>query len=220
MIEPYYQNDGATIYHGDCREILPHLPQVGAVVTDPPYAIPTKIASVRRGVRSLGDLLIVEAGLKTFFDVIVSKVDSSGRVMVFCDQTSYPVIFRLLYGVGMSSLLVWDKCRKERGWEFRKSHELILNCWFPDTPIFSDGKGRSDVLRVKPVSKKRHPAEKPTALLRQLLEVCQGVVLDPFMGSGSTLRAATDLGLEAIGCEIEELYCEIAADKLRQGVLC
>ena len=69
---------------------------------------------------------------------------------------------------------------------------------------------------------RQHPNEKPTSVLSRLVEamtVSDEVVLDPFMGSGTTLRAAMDLGRKAIGIEIEERYCEIAVKRLAQGVL-
>ena len=64
-----------------------------------------------------------------------------------------------------------------------------------------------------------HIAEKPGKVMRHLISIQEGIVLDPFMGSGTTLRAAKDLGRRAIGIEIEERYCEIAARRLAQGVL-
>jgi site-specific DNA-methyltransferase (adenine-specific) len=65
-----------------------------------------------------------------------------------------------------------------------------------------------------------HPNQKPIALMRWCIEKCPpGTVLDPYMGSGTTIRAAKDLGRKAIGIEIEERYCEIAAKRLAQGVL-
>jgi len=75
-----------------------------------------------------------------------------------------------------------------------------------------------------PIERKRqHPAQKPLLLIGQLVKVSSrsgGIVLDPFMGSGTTLRACKDLGRRGIGIELEEKYCEIAAERLRQGVLC
>lgn len=220
-MQPYYEESGITIYHGDCRDVLPQLPRVAAIVTDPPYAIPTVVAQGREVTRNLGDLSIVEAGLGLFLSAAVSRLREDGRVFVFCDGTFYPVLFRLLYGSFSTALLVWDKGQIGMGREFRKSHELIVHGWRSETPVFSDGVGRADVIRCPPVKheQRHHPAEKPEALLRSLLVVAGDTVLDPFMGCGSTLRAAKDMGKRAIGIEIEERYCEIAAKRLAQGVL-
>jgi site-specific DNA-methyltransferase (adenine-specific) len=119
------------------------------------------------------------------------------------------------------ALLVWDKGQIGMGREFRKSHELILRLWGKDLPIMSDGTAHSDVLRYGPVdnARRKHPAEKPVELISELLWCATGTIFDPFMGSGTTLVAAKQLGRKAIGIEIEERYCEIAAKRLAQEVL-
>lgn len=221
-MKPYYDEGGIQIYHGDCREILPNLRRnIDAVITDPPYAVPTVVAQGRTVTRNLGDLSIIEAGLGLFLTAAFDLLRPTGRAFVFCDGTSYPVVFRLVYGKFSTALLVWDKGQIGMGREFRKSHELIVHAWLPDTPIFADGIGRPDVLTVPPVATeyRDHPAQKPVGLLHQLLAVAGELVLDPFMGSGTTLRAAKDLGRRAIGIEIEERYCEIAAKRLAQSVM-
>ena len=68
-------------------------------------------------------------------------------------------------------------------------------------------------------AKRLHPHQKPVQVLSQIIERHEGVLLDPFMGSGTTMRAAMDLRRKAIGIEIEEKYCEVAAKRLAQGVL-
>jgi DNA modification methylase len=106
------------------------------------------------------------------------------------------------------------------GREFRKSHELILHLWRPDTPIYADGIGRADVIKFSPVSSeaKTHPAEKPVELLRELLRPCARTILDPFMGSGTTGVAAVKMGRRFIGIEIEPKYFDIACRRIQAAL--
>lgn len=219
-MNPYYQHGDVTIYHGDCLSVLPSIGvSASVVVTDPPYAIPTIVAQNRETVRNVGDLSLVEATFRLVFSELSRAVGGAGRMFVFCDGVSYPVIFRAAYGEWSTALLVWDKGRIGMGREFRKSHELVLHAWKSSTPIYGDGIGRADILRASPIGDERlHPAEKPADLIEQLLAVTSGTILDPFMGSGTTLVAAKNLGRKAIGIEIEERYCEIAAKRLSQEV--
>lgn len=220
--KPYYDDgNGIVIYHGDCLEILPTLSLVDAIITDPPYALPTMIAQGREVTRNVGDLSMIETAFRVHARAWRKALKPSGRCFIFCDGTSYPSLFRAAYGEFQTALLVWDKGRIGMGREFRKSHELILHCWLSDTEQFGDGIGRPDILKFSPVpsDKREHPAEKPVDLVKELLRVCAGTVVDPCMGSGTTLRAAKDLGRKCIGIEIEEKYCEIAVKRLAQEVL-
>ena len=210
---------GATLYHGDCLEALDFISGVDAVVTDPPYNIPTQAAQTREATRTIGDLSMIEASFRLLFDKTIGIVGPTGRHFVFADGTSYPVIFRAVYGKVNTALLIWDKGRIGMGREFRKSHELILHAWGKETPVVSsNGVGFSDVLKRPPLSstERVHPAQKPVALLEDILRVCGGVILDPFMGSGSTGEAALRLGKKFIGVEIEKTYFDIACDRLRR----
>jgi len=186
----------ATLYLGDCLEILPTLPKVDAVITDPPYAVPTVVAQGRQITRNLGDMSIIETAMRVYFGAIFERLTDAGRAFVFCDGTSYPVIFRVFYSEFSTALLVWDKGQIGMGREFRKSHELILHGWRSETPIFNDGVGRADVLRFAPVSPELriHPAQKPEPMICELIRVSGGIILDPFMGSGSTGAAALKNG--------------------------
>lgn len=222
-MKPYYDDGkGIVIYHGDCREILPTLPKVDLVLTDPPYAIPTVIAQGRSTHRNVGDLSICERYFRDWFSDLQCCLRSTGRAFIFCNQTSYPVLFRSLYSFCEVGLLVWDKGRIGMGGDYRKTFELIAYVRLNDAePVEKDGIGYGDILRVPsvPSASRLHPAEKPIRLLNQILKRFYGLILDPFMGSGTTLRAAKDLGRKAIGIEIEERYCEIAAKRLAQEVL-
>lgn len=209
-----------TLYCGDCLDVLPSIQSVNAVITDPPYNIPTQAAQTREVTRTVGDLSMIEASFRLLFDMTLKLTGSTGRHFVFGDGTSYPVVFRALYGKASTALLVWDKGRIGMGREYRKSHELILHAWGSETPVFpSEGTGYSDVLKAPPLSsaERVHPAQKPVDLLKQLLRVCGGTVLDPFMGSGSTGVAAAQSGKKFIGIEIEPKYFDIACGRIEEA---
>ena len=219
MSEPWKRKEiigNATLYLGDCLEILPTLPKVDAIITDPPYAVPTVVAKGRNSTRNLGDMTIIETAMRVYLGAAFERLNDSGRAFVFCDGTSYPVVFRVLYSEFSTAMLVWDKGQIGMGREFRKSHELILHGWRADTPIFSDGVGRADVLRFQPVASELrvHPAQKPEPLICELARVCGPVVLDQFMGSGSTGVSVLRMGKQFLGIEICEKYFDIACERI------
>ena len=213
-----FQNENVTLWHGDCREVLPQIRGVDTVLTDPPYALPTQVASGRNNVSNLGDLSIAEHYFRGLLVELWEACGDKGQMFLFCDGTFYPVLFRAAYGRPSQALLVWDKGQIGMGREFRKRHELILRLWQQDTPIVTDGTGHADVLQCPPVppSEREHPAEKPTKLLSDLLWCCGHTVLDPFCGSGSTLIAALETGRKAIGIEIDERWVDVARRRLER----
>lgn len=230
-MKPYYDQDGITIIHGDCREILPTLEpgSVDLVLTDPPYGVNWKSS------RGAHDYITGDDGslsLKSWFPQTL-KILRRGR---------HVYIFGLLMGnipadsalCGLTEL-VWDKGVMGLGnftSPWGPSHELIL---FGVQEISKANRAKNygvtaarlrkgSVLRFqRPHSgqTRRHPTEKPVDLLRVLIESSSTfgeTVFDPFLGSGSTLEAARREGRKAIGIEIEERYCEIAARRLEQRV--
>lgn len=221
---PYFQDDAVTIYHGDCRELLPLMPKVDLVLTDPPYFLPmqsyvgTREAGYAK--RMLGDISI----LQTYFSGLVEELPltAAGSVYLFCDAKSYPLFWRAMFPhFKHVRTLVWDKVVSYNGYTWRHQHELIA--WGEGDEAKRVATGDGDVLKHRGVLQKdrSHPAEKPVDLLQSLIAKHDDAhtILDPFMGSGTTLRAAKDLGRRAIGIEIEERYCEIAAKRMAQGVL-
>jgi site-specific DNA-methyltransferase (adenine-specific) len=119
------------------------------------------------------------------------------------------------------SFIVWDKCRHGMGdlnHEFGRQWEAVA--FYPGED-HAFAKRPVDVIRVPCIAPANmvHPNEKPPEVFRPLIACHSGSVVDPFCGSGPVLRAAKDLGRKAIGIEIEERYCQIAAERLRQGVL-
>lgn len=216
-MKPTWEHGDVQLYLGDCLEVLPTLEteSVDAVITDPPYAIPTNAAQGRTITRTVGDLSLIESVFRGQFNEYARL---AGRAFVFCDGTSYPVIFRAAYGRWLTALLVWNKGRIGMGREFRKSHELIMHCWAQGTDIVSDGVGYSDVLEASPMGANRfHPAEKPLDLVGQLLRVCGHLVLDPFMGSGTTGVACVKTGRRFIGIEIDKGYFDIAIKRISEA---
>ena len=209
---PYYEQDGIVIYHGDCREVLPTLAiESPVVVFDPPYGINHQSSH----------------GASWQNTEIKNDSDTAVRDWVVRRFVGCPLAVFGTWKVSRPecrAVLIWDKGPAfgmgDLSFPWKPSFEEIY--------IIGDGwSGRRDegVLRGPPVvsweSKgRRHPHEKPVWLMSHLISKtpCE-VVIDPTCGTGPTLRAAKDLGRRAIGIEIEERYCEIAANRLRQGVL-
>jgi site-specific DNA-methyltransferase (adenine-specific) len=238
-VSPYYDEDGITIYHGDCLEIVEWLPRssVDAVISDPPYSSGTRQATNRtasaipkRGERWARAGILWDSSYSSFgvsqllnwsLRSLRSVTEPGCHIYVFTDWRTYPTLSLSIEWAGLfaNNLLVWDKGVYALGTNWRSQHELIA--------FASNGPAREvtrhdvgNVLKTKRVSGGSHPTEKPADLLAQILAVSGGTrVLDPFMGSGSSLVAAKLLGLRAIGIEIEERYCEMAATRLSQGVL-
>ena len=221
-LKPYYQDDAVAIYHGDCRDILPQLEPVDLVLTDPPYFLPAAHYQTRRGEqRSLGDLSILEHFFKDAFNDWVSVLKDDGFAYVFCDGQSYPIFYRAAYPLfHRLRPLVWDKLTSINGFSWRHQHEIIMFCEMPNHPKINTGDGDVLKYRAVPIGERVHLAQKPVGLLAALIRKSLplgGIALDPFMGSGTTLIAAKDLEHKAIGIEIEEKYCEIAAKRLSRS---
>lgn len=209
MTKPYYEEDGIAIYCGDALDVLPHL-TADVMVTDPPYGIEYK--SGRDGALARS---------------IVGDADTALRDAVLARWRGPALVFgtwRRPRPEGTRQLLVWDTLGAlgmgDLSLPWKPAHQeiYVLGAGFT-------GKRTTDVLAFPPVQSSAwrgrvHPHEKPVPLLRALIEKCPpGVILDPFMGSGTTLRAAKDLGRRAIGVEIEPDYCALAVERLRQSAL-
>lgn len=220
-MKPYYEDEAVTIYHADCRDVLPTLDKVDLVLTDPPFFMPaTHYQSRKNWQRSWADTSILSA----FWDVILDAVNLNpvGHFITFCNAASYPVFYPSMYRrFDYLKSIVWDKGHVGLGRIWRNQHELIIAARWNDSIFNDDGRLRADVLRFNatPSALREHPVEKPTGLLSALIQPTtyeRGTVLDPFCGSGTTLRAAKDLNRKAIGVEAEERYCEIAAKRMGQ----
>jgi len=237
-VKPYYSDEWVTLYHGDCLRVLGGLSaSLAAVVADPPYASGARTEAAKpasgamlRGGRFASRPIDLDQMTTPGFVWLMREVALACRPLVveggaflsFIDWRQWPNLVGALESANyrVNQMVVWDKESFGMGWTFRNQHELILAA-SKGKPTMVD-RGVGSVLRVKREPPVEHPSPKPPGLIAQLLKAVTNpgdVVLDPFMGAGSTLRAAKDIGRKAIGIEIEERYCEIAARRLSQEVL-
>jgi len=210
LIKPYYQEEGITIYHGNCREILPQLGAVDLVLTDPPYGIDYQ--SSRRIDWQRKPKINGDSNFPLWlFDLVKPNI----AMFIWC---RWDILQKL---PKPKSFIVWDKGCHSMGdlkHEFGRQWE---GCAFYPGPFHQFRFRPIDIIycpRVPPENLV-HPNEKPPNIFKNLISSHNGIVVDPFMGSGTTLRAAKDLGRQAIGIEIEEKYCDIAVKRLAQEVL-
>lgn len=195
--EPYYRDEFVTLYLGDATDVVSAVGTVDLLLSDPPYP------------NNAGHFLDGVAAAKT-----VLSLPLAPRVMVFWHQLRTPPV-----PLPLVAHHVWHRTNTNRPDNYEPIYEFA-----------ADGRERPSQVFGYPVvfpgltgctEATGHPTQKPERLMCRLAEVRKGIksVLDPFAGSGSTLVAAKRLGLSAIGIELDERYCEIAAKRLAQGVL-
>lgn len=217
MATPYYTDDAVTLYHGDAIDLALDAwwTEADVLVTDPPYGIDYRSGSRRvtlaRSIAGDADTSVRDQALGLW-------EQTPGRpALVFGtwrrprpDLTRMVLVWDTKGALGMGDLsLPWKPSHQE---------VYVLGSGFA-------GRRDSDIITCAPVQSlgyngRAHPHEKPIGLLMQLIAKCPpGVIADPFAGSGSTLVAAKRMGIKAIGVELDEAYCEIAAKRLAQGAL-
>ena len=204
-MKPYYEHAGITIYHGDCREILLTLGPVDLVLTDPPYGIGVTRMTLGNGNRQ------VFRGSEAWDDSTpdLSWVISSGLPAIVWGGNYFQLPPSRCW-------FVWDKGTGSN--DFADCELAWTNLDSTVRKYFQSWVGAN---AKESYDKDRfHPTQKPVGLMKWCLNrLGDGLILDPFMGSGTTLVAAKNLNRRAIGIEIEERYCEIAAKRLQQEVL-
>lgn len=253
-MKPYYDEGGITIYHGDCREVLPQLSNIGLVVTSPPYNLrrslddtPNEAMHNRArpgwgnrsqrltdGYSEHGDDLpleeyrawqreVVGACWRSLSDTGAIYYNHKprvqrGRVLLPTEFVPDEVLLR--------QVIIWDRITKGMAFvpqAYNTGHEWILLLAQPGFMLRSRSESAvSDIWRFHPDTQGHgHPCPFPIGIPATAITTASfdGPVLDPFMGSGTTLRAAKDLGHRAIGIELTERYCETAVQRLGQEVL-
>lgn len=217
---PYYEEAGITIYHGDCRDLIADL-SFSVTVTDPPYGV------------NLG----AYTGTSRYFNTPYASMEDTPE---FIESVCVPAIKMCLDKSPQLAMTPGNKCMfmypkpddigvwynpasTNRGrWGFSHVNAFI---YFYGKDPHNVGKGmipNSISGHCDSVAGIGHPCPKPLKFARWLVgraSIKADSILDPFMGSGTTLLAAKNWGRPAIGVDIEEAYCELAANRLRQSVL-
>lgn len=246
---PYYDDGQTTIYHGRCEDVLPHLEPVDLIVTSPPYNMglspggngrgmyrpgggtSRKASRFRDGYGEHDDAMPqdeYDAWQRDVIALCMAALTDNGalfynhRPRIEHGEVRWPL--GLNFGFPLRKMIVWD-----RGTgidvnlrNFCTAYECIFLFAKPEFRLVDHAaSGMSDVWRLGMETEDHgHPAPFPVSLPQKaLMATGAQTVLDPFMGSGTTLRAAMNLGRRAIGVEREERFCETAVRRLAQGVM-
>ena len=227
-MKPYYESALGKLYHGDCLTIMPELEPVDLVLTDPPY----KKTKCGKGKKSLGGMLdrnsdLVNSGklfkyndikFKSWLPVLQNRLKNKTHAYIFSDYLNTEKLlcearvagFRLCNCRPMiknnAVINKYGMLDYELIWMFRVGeYKEINNC------------GVLSTIRCQTPRNKVHPTQKSVAVLQVLIKDSSNendVILDPFLGSGTTAIACERLGRKWIGIEISEKYCEIAAKRI------
>lgn len=245
VIEPYYVDGSVTIYHGECFDLLHELSGIDALITDPPYSSGGAMRGDRTGstvtkyvnsdtaayrpefAGDTRDQRSYLAWCSLWMNAALQASNPAAMAAVFTDWRQLPITTDALQAAGWvwRGIGVWNKGEgtRPRLGALRSQAEYVV--WGTAGP-HNDKRNPIALPGVFSIStvqgdEKQHIAQKPVEVMRWLGQMCPpgGTILDPFMGSGTTLRAAKDLGLKAIGIDVDERYCEMAAKRFGQSTI-
>ena len=214
-MKPYYQDDLVTLYQGDCLEVTEWL-QADVLVTDPPYGINWTQNSMHytRSIVPTKDAVKGDHSLE-IRDAVLEMWGEKPAIVFGTWKVDRPKNVRMR--------LIWHKTKLNPGmssapWYTADEEIYVIGKGFtgkPEQTVYPtrEARGGADGLSAQV----GHPTPKPVGLMERLIAKCpDGVIADPFAGSGATLIAARNLGKKAIGVELEEKYCELIATRLSQ----
>lgn len=245
-MEPYYRDAAVTIYHGNCMAVMAEMRAgvFGGCITDTPYSSGGQFRADRTNASAAskysdradmpdfsGDNRD-QRGFLRWCSIWMAEVlrvcEPGAPFFTFSDWRQLPTMTDAVQAGGWNwqGLFVWDKVMG-RPQKNRPTQSLEYLVYGVSGQVRS-GEGDAFVClppiisaKVPPNDERVHPTEKPVAVVQYVLPLIRpgSVVLDPFMGSGTTLVAAKNLGRSAVGIEIDERHCETAAKRLSQEVL-
>jgi len=211
-MKPYYDHAGITIFNADCRDVLPTLGPVDLVLTDPPYGI-------NLGKRSGGNRSKVAAASNNYAIAGDDEPFDPHHLLRFNRLVLFGANHYADQLPPSSSWIVWDKRAGGTSDDSSDCELIWTNLGGPARLYTHLWRG---MIKGSQQSERRvHPSEKPVAIMLWILiwaAMPGNLILDPYMGSGPVLLAAKMLKLRAIGIELDERYCEIAARRLSQEV--
>ncbi|MGV8973152.1 MAG: DNA-methyltransferase [Rhodoglobus sp.] len=229
--QPYYEDDSVTLYLGDCRDVFASLADlsVDAVITDPPYTERTHgmaktNAGAGHGVKAVKFEALTDADLRSMLVEcgrvtrrwVVANLDYRHAFQADIDPPEGLRVLRIGVWVKTNPMPQISADRPGQGWE------AIAYMHRADTKPSWTGGGRHGNYLLPVQQNAGHPTVKPLSMVADWVRRFTNpgdTILDPFAGSGTTLRAAKDEGRKAIGVELDERYCEVIAKRLSQDCL-
>lgn len=216
--EPYYSDGGIVLYHADCRDVLPGLEACGLLLTDPPYGLGPRVHDRANSQRGQSAAPCRDYGNVDWDNAPATDADCLAAIAICSSSIVWGGNY---FQLGPSACwLVWDKDNGNNGYAdcelaWTNIAGSIRRKRYRWMGMLQEHAGAHKEARV-------HPTQKPVAVMQWCISLAPSFdapILDPFCGSGTTLVAAKLAGCTAVGIEISERYCEIAANRLRQGVL-
>jgi len=226
-MKPYFETDLGKLYHGDCLEIMPELEPVDLVLTDPPYRtisggtsskLPSgwRISVLRKNDGKIfkHNNLMPSEYIPILFNVCKEDAD----IYIMTNNKTIRALLNAAFRNGLSfhNLLIWLKNTKTANRWYMSETEYVLYFWKGRARPISNKSSSQVFYGLNPTNKK-HPTEKPITLMAHYVKNSSkrgDVILDPFLGSGTTAIACERLNRKWIGIEIEERYCQIAAKRI------
>lgn len=235
MVTPYYSDEAVTLYHGDCLNVMRELADdtFDLVFTSPPYNLGGFSGGwkgdLADGYEEHADSMPYPEYVTWQHDVLREcwrLIKSTGAIFyqhknLLRDGTLRTPLDLIPEEINLRQIIVWDRGvgMNVATTHFLPVHELIYVLAGPEFRLRDKAaSGLKDVWKAHPVMGSEHPAPFPLSLPAKAIEATRArSVLDPFAGSGTTLRAAANAGAEAVGIELTARYCDMAVARLAQG---